>query len=64
MTGQIIPRVKDRGLMMRRERIYYLERAGFQAPGISIPQTKDVSKQKNQNDGTQGDPGLGGCAET
>ena len=64
VTGQPLPRVKDRGLIMRRERIEYLEKAGFRAPDISVSQTEDMSKQKNQKDGTQGDPGFGGCAET
>lgn len=64
VTGQPVPQVKDRGLIMKRERIEYLERAGFRAPDIFIPQTEDVSRQKNQKDGTQGDPGFGGCAET
>lgn len=63
VTGQPVPQVKDRGLIMRRERIEYLERAGFRAPDISIPQTEDVSRQKNQKDGTHGGPGFGGCAE-
>lgn len=46
-AGQPVPRTKDRGLIMRRLRIHYLETAGFRAPAISIPQTEDVSKQKN-----------------
>ena len=49
---------------MRRERIEYLERAGFRAPDIARPQTEDELKQMNGKSGTQGEPGLGACAET
>ena len=58
------PSTKVRSLIIRRERIHYLEEIGFHAPDISATQNPDDSKQRSKPDGNIGDPGIGGCAET